>query len=389
MQKRTPRIMLALGWYEHRVHQGIAQYALKAGWHLCGDVTKEKIIPWGWQGDGVLAWLGADDELARFVMELKLPTVDFSCRRMELPFARVIVDYTALVKLVADHFLRRGLRHFMYYSAQDNWAFDRHGQSFVKVIGEAGYNCEWIRWHKSKAYSTGHTQWQEKRRWLATELKKAPKPLALFAATDDHALEIIEVCENIGIRVPEEVSVVGVDNSLPAVEAMRTPISSVDQNFAMQGYCGAELLDKLMHGKPAPPKPILIAPAGLIARKSSDLLAVPHPRVARSLRFMWDHCHEPIGVNDMAQAASMSLRNFHQAFVDNIGRSPGQELQHIRIERAKKLLSDSNAKMEVIAKMCGYESANSFWVAFKRLVGLSPKQYQKKFAAAVPQTDLH
>jgi transcriptional regulator GlxA family with amidase domain len=74
----------------------------------------------------------------------------------------------------------------------------------------------------------------------------------------------------------------------------------------------------------------------------------------------------------------MSVRNFHQAFADNIGRSPGQELQRIRIDRAKKLLSDSNAKMEVIAEMCGYESSNSFWVAFKRLAGMSPKQYQKK-----------
>lgn len=388
MRKKTPRIMLALGWYEHRLHQGIAQYALKAGWHLCADVTREKVIPWGWQGDGVLAWLGADDELARFVMELKLPTVDFSCRRMELPFARVIVDDNALARLVADHFLTRGLKHFMYYSAQDNWAFERHGQSYVNLLGQAGYTCEWIRWHRSKAYSTGHTQWQEKRRWLAAELKKAPKPLALFAATDDHALEIIEVCENIGIRVPEEVSVVGVDDSLPAVEAMRTPISSIDQNFAMQGYCAAELLDKLMHGKPVPPKPVLIFPTGLIGRKSSDLLAVPHPGVARSMRFMLDHCHEPIGVNDMARAASMSLRNFHQAFVDNIGRSPGQELQHLRIERAKKMLTDSNAKMEVIAKMCGYESANSFWVAFKRLAGISPKQYQKKFAAALPASEL-
>jgi LacI family transcriptional regulator len=371
--------MLALGWYEYRLHQGIAQYALKAGWHLCADVTREKMIPWGWQGDGVLAWLGADDELARFVVDLKLPTVDFSCRRMELPFARVVVDDNALAQLTVDHFLARGFKHFMYFSAQDNWAFESHGQSYVSLLKQSGYGCEWIRWHQSKAFTTGHTQWQDKRRWLGIELKKAPKPLALFAATDDHALEVIEVCENLGIRVPEEVSVVGMDNSLPAVEAMNTPISSVDQNFTMLGYRGAEVLDQLMHSKPVPPKPILISPAGLIARKSSDLLAINHPGLARSLKYLWANYHKPIGVDDLARVAAMSRSGLHQAFIEHLGRPPGNELHRVRMEKAKKLLMESKMKLEQIAEICGYQSANSFWVAFKQSTGLSPRQYQKKF----------
>src|SRR6516164_6564941 len=119
MRKKHPRIMLALGWYEPRVHHGIAQYALKADWHLCTDVTKEKVIPWGWEGDGILAWLGADNELARFVVEAKLPTVDFSLRRQELPFPHIVVDSAASTRLAAEHFLVRGFKQFMYYSAQD------------------------------------------------------------------------------------------------------------------------------------------------------------------------------------------------------------------------------------------------------------------------------
>jgi len=371
--------MLALGWYEPRLHHGIAKYALNAGWHLCADVTKEKVIPWGWEGDGILAWLGADDELARFVVEAKLPTVDFSFRRLELPFPRVLIDNAASARLVADHFLVRGFQHFMYYSAQNNWAFEKNGQAFVENLERAGHGCIWIRWHKSSAYSTGHTQWRDKRHWLAVELKKAPKPLALFAATDDHALEVVEVCEAIRLSVPEEVSVIGMDNSLPAVDAMHTPISSVDQNFTTLGYRGAELLDRLMQGKPPPLKPIIIPPTGLIARKSSDLLALKHPGVAQGLRFMWDHCQEPISVNDLAKAAAMSIRNFHQVFVHNVGRPPGAELHRIRIERAKRLLSGSTEKIDSIAEMCGYECSNSFWVAFRRSTGLSPKQYQKQF----------
>ena len=379
MRRKQFRVLLALGWYEQRLHMGIAKYALEAGWHLCADVTKEKVIPWGWKGDGILAWLGAGEDLAKFVVDAKLPTVDFSRRRLELPFPRVLIDDDASVQLVADHFLVRGFNHFMYYSAQDNWAFEKHGEAFAEILKRAGHDCTWIRWHKSPAYSTGHMQWKDKRRWLSVELIKAPKPLALFAATDDHALEVVEVCEGVGLSVPEEVSVVGMDNSLLAVDAMSTPISSVDQNFTTFGYRGAELLDRLMHGKPPPPQPIHIPPTGLIARKSSDLLAINHSGLARSLRYLWSNYQKPIGVADLARAAGMSRSGLHQAFIEQIGRPPGSELHRVRIENAKKLLSQSKMKLDEIAEMSGYQSANSFWIAFRQSTGMSPKQYHKQY----------
>jgi LacI family transcriptional regulator len=379
MRSKSPRVLLALGWYDHRVHQGIANYAQQHGWHLCGDVTKEKVIPWGWQGEGILAWLGAGDDLAAFVTESKLPTVDFSYRRPQLNFPRVLTDHFAAAQLVVEYFLVRGMSNFMFYSAAENWSFDETGQAFVDQLKAAGHECTWIRWHKSPSYTTGHLQWKDKRKWLAAQLKHAAKPLALFAASDDHALEVLETCEMNGISVPEEVSIIGMDNSLLAVDAMRTPISSVDRNLGTLGYRGAELLDKLMHGKPPPTEPIRIPPTGLIARKSSDLLAVNHPGVARSLRFLWENCHRPIGVDDLAKVAGMSRSGLHQAFLQYIGRPPGNELHRVRIERARKLLTQSNLKLEVIAEMSGYQSANSFWVAFKQATGLSPKQFHKQF----------
>jgi LacI family transcriptional regulator len=379
MRKKAPRILLALGWYDHRVHQGIASFALKAGWHLCADVTKEKVIPWGWEGDGILAWLGAGDDLAQFVVEAKLPTVDFSYRRPQLPFPRVLADHFAAARLAAEHFLSHGLTHFMFYSAVENWSFDELGAAFVEVLKRAGHDCQWIRWHQSPSFTTGHLQWKHKRRWLAAQLKNAPKPLALLAASDDQALEVIETCETAGLSVPETVSVIGMDNALPAVDAMPTPISSVDRNLGLLGYRGAELLDQLMHGRPAPAIPVRIPPLGLIARKSSDLLAVNHPGLARSLQYLWANCHRPIGVSDLVKVAAMSRSALHQAFVEHIGRPPGMELHRVRIETAKRLLSQADMKMDEIAERSGYRSANSFWVSFKQTTGFSPKQYQKRF----------
>lgn len=378
MRKKSPRVLLVLGWYDYRLHCGIEKFAQEHGWHLSEDLAREKVIPWGWDGDGILTWLGAGDDLADFVVKARKPTVDFSFRRPQLEFARVLENTTATAQLVSDHFLSRGFRNFLFYSDAENWVYNERGSVFVKAIESAGRNVKWLRWQKSSAFRTDRKAWKRKREWLAGELKVAPKPVGIFAASDGLALELLETCEEAGIAVPEEVAIVGAGNSLLAVDAMHTPISSVDVNMETIGYRGAQLLDELMRRGEAPGEPVRVPPFRLIVRKSSDLVAVNHPGVARSLRFMWDHCHEPIGVNDLAQAATMSVRNFHQAFVDTVGRSPGNELHRIRIERAKKLLSDSPEKMDVIAEMCGYESGNSFWVAFKRSTGMSPKAYQKQ-----------
>src|SRR3954452_6767286 len=117
MRHRQNRILLALGWYDHRLHEGIAKFAAEKGWHLCSDVTKEKVIPWGWQGDGILAWLGAGDDLADFVVKAKKPTVDFSFRRPQLRFPRVLVDHAKSARLAAEHFISHGLTHFLFYSS--------------------------------------------------------------------------------------------------------------------------------------------------------------------------------------------------------------------------------------------------------------------------------
>lgn len=118
--RRQRNVLLVLGWYDHRLHHGIARYAQERGWHLSANLARERVIPWGWKGDGVLAWLGAGDNLAEFVASLGRPTVDFSLRRPHLPFARVLQDHAHAAQLVAEHFLSRGFRRFLFYSDTDN-----------------------------------------------------------------------------------------------------------------------------------------------------------------------------------------------------------------------------------------------------------------------------
>jgi LacI family transcriptional regulator len=373
-----------LGWYDYRVHRGIEKYAQEHEWHISANYAREKVIPWGWSGDGILAWLGAGDDLAEFVSQASIPTVDFSFRRSHLAFPRVLEDHAHAAGLVVQHFLSRGLRNFLFYSDADNWSYEERGRGFVEALQAEGRHCSWLRWHQSIAFRSGRQEWRRKRDWLAACIKRLEKPVGIFAANDDQAVDILESCEVAGVKVPEEVAVVGAENCLLAPENMPTPISSVDTNLELLGYRGAELLDRIM-SRPARATtltaPMRVPAAGLIVRKSSDLMAVKHPGVARSLRFIFDHCHEPISVKDLISVAAMSRRGLHKAFIEHLGRTPGEELHRARIDRARTLLAESNHKIEVIAGMCGYQSANSFCVAFKQTTSMSPKAYRDSLSS--------
>jgi LacI family transcriptional regulator len=381
LRKKHRRVLMLLGWYDYRLHRGIEKYAQEHAWHVSANYAREKVIPWGWKGDGILAWLGAGDDLAEFVTQAATPTVDFSNRRPHLPFPRVLEDHAHAARLVAQHFLSRGLRHFLFYSDADNWSYEERGQGFVKALKEEGHHCGWLRWHQSIAYRSGRQEWRRKRDWLAACIKRLEKPVGIFAANDEQALDVLECCEELGVAVPEEVGIVGAENNLLAPDNMPKPISSVDTNLELLGYRGAAVLDDLMQRRPPPKQPIRIPAASLVVRKSSDLLAVNHRGVARSLRFIFDHCHEPISVKDLISVAAMSRRGLHKAFREHLGRTPGEELHRARIDRAKRLLAESGEKIEVLSRMCGYQSANSFCVAFKQTTGLSPKAYRESLVS--------
>ena len=83
-------------------------------------------------------------------------------------------------------------------------------------------------------------------------------------------------------------------------------------------------------------------------------------------------------MKDLVGVAAMSRRGLHNAFLAHVGRTPGEELHRVRIERGKELLRDSRDKIETLAGMCGYRSPNSFCVAFKQATGLSPKQFRDR-----------
>lgn len=375
--KKQKNVLLALGWHDHRLLNGIASYAAKHNWHIsAASVTKELAIPWGWRGDGVLAWLAGNDELCDFVVDLNIPTVDFSLRRSNLPFTHVAQDHKACAELAADHFLRRGFTNFLCYSDSANWTFEERGSAFAAAIEAHGHECDWIRWHRHKSYRKGRGEWKQRRAWLLSTLKHAPKPLAVFAVNGTLAVEIQEVCDLSEITVPDEVALIGIEDDLLLPQTTQFPITTVDPNFENLGYQGAAWLDRLMQGAKLDPTPIRIPPTRVIPRQSTDITAVEHPAVAKALRFIADNFGKSIDIDVVARSAGISRRGLHQAFTDHLGVTPGEHLRKTRIDFAKRLLVETDHKIGAVAMLSGYQSVNSFFIAFKQACGMPPGEFR-------------
>ena len=150
--------------------------------------------------------------------------------------------------------------------------------------------------------------------------------------------------------VPEQVAVLGMGNDPLICDCASVPLSSVDSNRFAQGRIAAELLDRLMNGEAVPAEFVVTPSGGVVARKSTDVLAVPDLDTARALRYLWEHLAEPLSVGKVAKAVGVSRRTLDRAFRTHLGRSVTDELNRKRIERCCELLTGTRQSVVSIAR---------------------------------------
>jgi LacI family transcriptional regulator len=171
---------------------------------------------------------------------------------------------------------------------------------------------------------------------------------------------------------------IGSGNEMVICAAPPPSLTSINLGYPNIGYRAAELLDRLMDGQAPPDGPVLLAPAELVPRQSTDSYAVDDPLVARALRFIAEHAHEPIKVDDVAAATPTTRRSLERRFQNAMRRTIGDEIIRMRLERAKRRLVEADEPLKKVAKDSGFSSDNHFYRAFIRSEGVSPSQYRKQ-----------
>jgi LacI family transcriptional regulator len=361
--------------------RGVVDYARAHGpWHF--DFNPEtRSVPVAslarWRGDGIIGMIPTVREERR-AAGLAVPVVNVSSAPLAQRLPAVIVDNRAVGAMAAAHLLERGFRRFGYYGLADvGYGRDR-GIGFAEAVRAAGYPCATFH---DRARADEGEPWRWERGRLHRWLRGLEPPVGLLAVHDYRGRILIDACAAIGLRVPHDVAVIGVDDDEVACEFAEPSLSSVALPGRDIGFQAAALLDRLMKGRPAPPAPIRVPPTTLTPRGSTDVLAIADQATAEAVRFIAGHV-ETATIDAAAERAGLSRRSLELRFRRWLGTTPHDHLTRVRVERARRLLLDpARPKLKEVARRCGFADPRRLNAAFTRLEGISPRAFRLRARA--------
>jgi LacI family transcriptional regulator len=361
---------------------GIARYSrLHGPWsfHITPGDYKQvvpKMKQWG--GTGIIARI-ADQRVAQAVIAADLPTIAIGLTDEQLQpenplskFSEISSDPREVSRLAAEHLLEKQFTRFAYVGSDDRGWSRRRETAFKNYLEQHGFS--------PYIYPTPKRPqdriWEREQSLMARWISKLPTPIGLFACDDDRGREVLEVCGLVGVHVPEDVAVIGVDNDEVFCELSDPPLSSISLNAETAGYRAAALLDDMMHGRVRKRQRILVEALGVVTRRSTDVVAVEDEDIATALQFIRREQGRGISVDDVVETVAVSRRNLEKRFRETIGRSILDEIQLVRLDRAKRLLVETSYPISKVAEIAGFGSAGYFIQFFQKQVGKTPRKYR-------------
>ena len=327
-----------------------------------------------WKGDGILSRT-TSQEMADAITASGIPTVELRSTKLQHAFPFLGIDNRALGRMVAEHFLERGIRHFGVYEIGTEVYFEQRRDNYVQTVENAGYD---VSVFSAPEDSEVPREWEKHQEQMVKWVQGLPKPVGIMACTDQLGFWLLDACDRAGISVPDEVAVVGVENDDILCMMARPPLSSVAFNSTRIGYEAATLLSRLMKGEPAPQEPFLINPLGIVTRQSSDVVAVDDPELALALRFIRENACKGIQVTDILSAVPMSRTALERQMKAAIGRSPKGEIIRTQLERAKELLASTDLSLSRVSQRIGFRHSQHFSTIFKEKIGETPGAFRAK-----------
>ncbi|MDG1893419.1 MAG: substrate-binding domain-containing protein [Fuerstiella sp.] len=200
----------------------------------------------------------------------------------------------------------------------------------------------------------------------------------MFVCNDIRGQQVLNACRALDLAVPDDIGVLGVDDDDAICPLSDPPLSSVRTDAERVGYRSAEILDAMMHGKPAPTAVEYVPPVSVVQRMSTQVMAIEDRELARVCRFIREHACHGIDVNDVAGFASLSRRQLERRFRAELNSTPHKEITAAQVTRVQQLLQETHRTLEQIAPLAGYGHKESLNAVFKREVGQTPGEYRRR-----------
>jgi LacI family transcriptional regulator len=367
--------------YHRKILRGIGAYANEvANWSLYIEEEPLQKLPDldHWQGDGIILsfWIRS---LSTAACQPKLPTVGLEGRGPYYDPAWGIpsfnTDNRAIGQLGARHLIERGFSRLAFCGCPPSpwtpWSAER-ADGFRQTARQQGLPCVIHTGHQ-----TSVRKWIDIQHELTMWLESLEKPIGLMAANDARARHVLEACHAIGLRVPEDVAVLGVDNDEVICELTDPPLSSIEHGAASIGYQAAKLLDRLMEGKKARRQQTFVPPKEVVARRSTDILAIADPEVAGAMTFIHHNSCRPIQIADVVAVVGVSRSTLETKFKAVTGRTMHNEIQRLQIDRVRSLLATTDLPIKQIATMAGFAHIHYMTTIFHENTGWTPAEYRR------------
>ncbi len=369
--------------YDRQVIEGIGNYlqVTKVNWDVYLEedfLTRLERID-DWSGDGIIADFD-DANIREALQHTDKPVIGVggSYTNPEdypsVPY--VATDNDAVIREAYQHLKSKGLERFAFYGlpadTSHRWAHERE-LALQRHTEADGYAC-----HVYRGIQTTPDTWQYAMNRLADWVQGLPKPIGIVAVTDSRARHLLQACEQTGIAVPDKVSVIGIDDDDIARFLSRVGLSSVTQGCVDMGYKAAKLLHKRLTRETETLPRVLVPPAGVVGRQSTDYKALTDPYVIQAMQFIRQNATRGIKVEQVTDYVGISRSNLEQRFLEECNHTVHLAIHNEKLQRACKLLTETDMPTKEVAALCGYPSLQYMYAIFKKHFDQTPTQYRGK-----------
>jgi LacI family transcriptional regulator len=366
--------------------RGISKYSeLHGPWDFllrAGDFQQDipKIKRWG--GTGIIARISSD-EMARQVIDCNLPTITLGLTEEQRGHGNSLAQLVnvgskpeQIAQIAVDFFRKRAFSNFAYVGDDERaWSTARETE-FVRLLRKSGL----IPHIYVQPKSLRLRRWEYEQPLMAKWIGELPKPIGILACNDDRGREILDACILAEVRVPEDVAVLGVDNDSVFCDLSQPPLSSIILNAEGAGFQAAERLEAMMNGQSSSCHQLDVEVIGTAARRSTEAIAVEDPVLSQALSFIHENRGEPITIEDVIEHVGVSRRGLESRFRKTLKRSILNEIHNVRLDESKRLLRESTMSITHVALSAGFTTTTYFSEFFRKRVGITPRQYRRKFS---------
>ena len=291
-----------------------------------------------------------------------------SLSRQDVPCPASSATITRLAGWERSTFSERGFRNFAWFSSIDDAVARLRFGGFHETLGKSDFTAQsWIFRPPARGRND---EWTLKCEFL----KKRPataKPVAVLAHDAD-AANVLDAADEARLSVPDEVAILGIDNSPLICESVRVPLSSINHDMESVGYEGAALLDRLMRGGACAARPRALPPKAAL-RQSTEVTAVKDEPLRRALKHILANYRSRDCVYHVASASGISRFTLNRAFRRHLGMSVSDYLATLRLARAKDLLLQTKMPVADVAAQTGFNTQQYFTNVFRTAVGVTPR----------------